>query len=94
MCFPDGRELHLNFVFTEVDKPTTLAWRHAEEGKRNDGPPSATITVTLRELGSKTEWEMVARFQSLEDRAAAIVMGFTRPIEASSERLVEYLETL
>jgi uncharacterized protein YndB with AHSA1/START domain len=93
MRFPDGRELHMNFIFIDVEKPKVLAWRNAGNGKRNDGPPSAVITVTLHDLGGRTAWEMVARFQSLEDRDAAIAMGFSNPIEASSDRLVDYLET-
>jgi uncharacterized protein YndB with AHSA1/START domain len=93
MRFPDGRELHMNFVFIDVEKPKVLAWRNAGNGKRNDGPPSAVITVTLHDLGGRTAWEMVARFQSLEDRDAAIAMGFSNPIEASNDRLVDYLET-
>jgi uncharacterized protein YndB with AHSA1/START domain len=94
MRFPDGHELHMNFVFIDVEKPNLLAWRNAGNGKPNDGPPSAIITITLRDLGARTAWEMVARFDSLEGRDAAIAMGFSHPIKASSDRLVDYLETL
>jgi len=49
MRFPDGRELHMKFVFTEVEKPTRLVWRHADDGQRKEGPPEAVITVTLQD---------------------------------------------
>ena len=35
---------------------------------------------------------MVARFRSAPERDAAVAMGFNKPIEASSARLVEYLK--
>jgi hypothetical protein len=37
---------------------------------------------------------MVARFDSLSARDAAIAVGFSKPIEASSDRLVAYLAQL
>ncbi|CAB3650300.1 hypothetical protein LMG24238_01105 [Paraburkholderia sediminicola] len=93
MRFPDGTELRMEFVFIEVEKPRTLSWRNASKGNLHDAHPSAVITVTLNDLGERTAWEMVARFESIEDRDAAVAFGFNKPIEASSDRLVKYLET-
>jgi uncharacterized protein YndB with AHSA1/START domain len=94
MRFPDGRELHMAFVFLEVKKPERLVWQHTDYGKRKDGLPATHTTVTFDDLGGKTRWTMVARFLSVEDRDAAVGFGFSRPIEASNDRLVEYLKTM
>jgi uncharacterized protein YndB with AHSA1/START domain len=91
MRFPDGHDLHLKFVFLEVEKPHRLVWQNADSELRKDGPPSATITVMLEDLGSRTRWHMVARFRSTAERDAAVSVGFSKPIEASNDRLVVYL---
>ena len=92
MRFPDGRELHLAFVFIEVEAPTRLVWQHADYGTRQGGLPASQTVLTLDDLGGRTRWTMVARFPSMADRDAAIGFGFSAPIEASSDRLVEYLK--
>jgi uncharacterized protein YndB with AHSA1/START domain len=94
MRFPDGRELHLNFVFVEVDPPQRLVWRHVDHATRQGGAPTCVTTVTLEDLGARTRWRMVARFNSPAEREAAVAMGFSRPIEASNERLIDYLKTM
>jgi uncharacterized protein YndB with AHSA1/START domain len=94
MRFPDGRELKMEFVFLEVDRPKRLVWQHSDHGKRTHGPPSSHTTVTLDDLGGRTRCTIVARFDSMAERQAAIEIGFTRPIEASNERLVDYLKTM
>jgi uncharacterized protein YndB with AHSA1/START domain len=94
MRFPDGGELHMNFVFVEVDPPRQLAWRDVEHDKHKEAPPSCLITVTLEDLGEQTGWEMVARFNSIAERDGALAMGFVGPIAASNDRLVDYLRTL
>lgn len=92
MRFPDGHELEMNFVFLDVEKPARLVWQNAEHGKHREGPPTSVITVTLEDLGAyRTRWKMVACFSSLADRDAAIAMGFSKPIEASNNRLADYL---
>jgi uncharacterized protein YndB with AHSA1/START domain len=93
MRFSDGREMHLNFVFLEVDKPKRLVWQPVQDGQRTKGIPTS-FTVTLSEIGDRTEWRMVARFDSPGARDAAVAMGFTKPIAASTERLIEYLKTM
>jgi uncharacterized protein YndB with AHSA1/START domain len=93
MQFPDGFELHLNFVFIEVQKPTRLVWRHANDHPDACAPPAAVITVTLDEMARQTRWTMVARFQTLAERDAAVCIGFAKPIEASNERFIEYLQS-
>jgi uncharacterized protein YndB with AHSA1/START domain len=94
MRFSNGFELKLDFVFLEVEAPGRLVWQHTDHGKRQEGPPTSVTTVNLEEVGSQTRWTMVARFNSMKERDAAINMGFSRPIEASSDRLTEYLPTL
>ncbi len=95
MRFPDGHELRMEFVFLEVEPPSHLVWQHADHGKRKQGPPTCVTTVTLDELDDeKTRWTMVARFNSMAERGSALEIGFTRPIEASGERLIEYLKTM
>jgi uncharacterized protein YndB with AHSA1/START domain len=101
MRFPDGRELHMSFVFVEVSKPSKLAWRTAgaESGgcasPPADGPGEILFTVTLdAPAANQTAWKLVARFQSPRDREIALSMGFTKPIEASNTRFAEYLQTL
>jgi uncharacterized protein YndB with AHSA1/START domain len=94
MRFPDGHELHMSFVFVEVEAPSRLAWQHVDHGKRKEGPPTSATTVTFEDLGDGTRVTMVARFSSLADREAALAMGYTRPIEASNERLSGYLTTM
>jgi uncharacterized protein YndB with AHSA1/START domain len=94
MRFPDGRELRMNFVFLEVDKPKRLVWRHVDHGKVMAGPPTSIITVTLDDVKGRTAWKMVARFGSLAERDAALAIGFSKRIEASNEQFVEYLKKL
>ncbi len=75
------------------DAPRPLLWQNADHGARKDGPPTTHITLTLEEAGKRTRWTMVARFLSLADRDAALDHGFTGPIAASSDVLVDYLKT-
>lgn len=37
MRFADGRELHLHFVFLEVEKPARLVWQNADRDKVKEG---------------------------------------------------------
>jgi uncharacterized protein YndB with AHSA1/START domain len=94
MRFPDGHELEMHFVFVEVEPPGRLVWQQTDHGKRKNGPPTSMTTVTLEAIGANTRWTMVATFNSLADRDAAVAMGFSRPIEASSDRLTQYLPGL
>ena len=94
MRFPDGFELHMSFVFVEVEKPRRLVWRHANDSPREGALPAAVITVTLDELARQTRWDMVARFQTLAERDAAVSMGFSKPIEASGDGFVQYLKSM
>ncbi|HEY2662892.1 MAG TPA: SRPBCC domain-containing protein [Candidatus Binataceae bacterium] len=94
MRFPDGHELDMTFVFLEVDQPERLVWQNIDHGKRKEGPPTSVITLTLEDMGDRTRWKMVARFNSLAERDAAVAMGFSKPIETSNHRLVAYLKKL
>jgi uncharacterized protein YndB with AHSA1/START domain len=92
--FPNGFELHMHFVFVEVQKPARLVWRHADQLGEQEGLPAAVITVTLDDLGPRTKWNMVARFRTLAERDAAVAMGFSQPIEASVNGFVKYLKSM
>lgn len=94
MRFPDGHELVLDFVFLEINAPSRLVWQHVDHGKRKGPPPTCRTTSTLDDLGQQTRATMEARFNSLADRDFAVGMGFTGPIAASNERLVQYLKAL
>jgi uncharacterized protein YndB with AHSA1/START domain len=94
MRFPDGHELVMDFVFIEVEPPSRLVWQNVDHGKRKGPPPTCRITSTLEEAGGRTHTIMVAEFSSLADREYAVEMGFTGPISASNDRLVEYLKTV
>ena len=95
MRFANGDELPLHYVFLEVDAPARLVWQHADHGTRAGGMPTTHITLTLEALGDRrTRWTMVARFTSLAMRDLAVEHGFTRPIAASNDFLVGYLESL
>ena len=98
MRFPDGKELHMEFEFLEVDAPNRLAWHHVghgdDGGKHEDGPLTSHTTVTLEEVDGKTRCTMLARFTSMARREQAVGMGYSRPIEMSHDRLTEYLKRL
>jgi len=91
MRLADGRELRLDFVFLEIEPPERLVWRHAD---RQDGGPTPSFTLTLDELGDRTRYTLVVRFDSIEQRNAAVGYGFTGPIEASHDRLVDHLKSM
>lgn len=92
MRFPNGYELAMHYVFLEVEPPRRVVWQHADHGTRKDGPPTTHITLTLEPEGKRTRWTMVARFTTLADRDAAVAHGFTGPIAASNDFLVDYLK--
>jgi uncharacterized protein YndB with AHSA1/START domain len=94
MRFPDGRELHMHFVFLEVREPQRLVWKNVDDERQSEGPPASVVTITLEDMGDRTRWTMVARFHSFAERDVALAMGFTTPITASNDRLVEYLRKL
>jgi uncharacterized protein YndB with AHSA1/START domain len=94
MRFPDGFELTLDFVFLAVEPEHRLVWRHVDHGAKREGPPTCVTTVTFEDLGARTRWTMLARFDSMAEREAAVAMGFSRPIEASNERLVHHLVSM
>ena len=94
MRFPDGTELDLDFVFLEVEKPRRLVWQHRDYEGRGDDKTASRMTVTLEDLGGKTRWTLVTRFRSMQGRDAAVEFGFTRPIEASNDRLTGYLKEM
>jgi uncharacterized protein YndB with AHSA1/START domain len=93
MRFPDGREMHMKFVFVEVDPPKRLVWKHIDDDKMGEGV-AVKMAVTLEESGTRTRWTMVAQFRSLAERDIAVGMGFTGPIEGSNNRLTDYLKTM
>ena len=98
MRFPDGKELHMEFEFLEVDAPSRLVWQaigHREDdGKHEGGPPTSRTTVTLEEVAGGTRCTILARFTSMARREQAVGMGYSRPIEMSQDRLTEYLKRM
>jgi uncharacterized protein YndB with AHSA1/START domain len=94
MRFPDGTELTMEFVFVEVAPPTRLVWQDVEHGKGKGERPAPQFTATLDTVGTTTRFTLVARFDSMAHRQAAVAMGFTRPIEASHDRLAHYLTSV
>jgi uncharacterized protein YndB with AHSA1/START domain len=94
MRFPDGREMRMKFIFVEIVPPERLVWEHAEPGADGSGPPACRFTVALQDLGGRTRWHLVTRFQSLSERDAAVAAGFRCPIAASNEQFAEYLEAM
>lgn len=94
MRFPDGKELHMNFEFLEVEAPSRLVWQHVGHGKHEDGPLTSITTVTFEDLGGKTRCTILTRFESMARREEALGIGYVKPIEASNERLSEYLERM
>jgi uncharacterized protein YndB with AHSA1/START domain len=93
MCTPDGTEMAFNFVFTEVEPPSRLAWRETSPRRPGD-PPSVLQTVTLEDLGDgRTRWTLVARADSFADRDAAVRSGYSTIITQSLDRLSAYLTT-
>jgi uncharacterized protein YndB with AHSA1/START domain len=93
MRFPDGREMTLQFVYVEVEKPARLIWRNAD-GAQTEAGISPQFTATFEALGQRTRWTLVARFTSVAERDAAVGMGFTGPIANSNEGLVVHLERM
>ncbi len=95
MRTPDGVDRPLEFVFVEVKKPERLVWQDSDHGKRPPGgPPTCQRVVTLEDLGKRTKWTLVARFNTLAERDFAVKMGFTRVIEQGAERLDEVVKGL
>ena len=84
MRYPDGREMRMHFVFERVEPPRLLSWKDAR----------IFFTVTLTEKDRQTIWKLVALFNSLQERDAAVGFGFSGPIEASNDRLAAYLKEI
>lgn len=94
MRAPNGMEFSMEYVFLEVVKPEKLVWQNVNYGKSTGGPPSAHQTVTLEDLGDKTKWKLVARFNSIAERDMSVQMGFAQMIEVGSERLNDVVKSL
>ncbi len=94
MRTPDGSEYKMEFIFVEVVKPERLVWKNARAGKPPPGQLNVLNTVTLEEAGAKTEWKLVARFDSLADRDIAVTKGFASMIAQGSDKLNDIVRTL
>lgn len=92
MRLADGREMRMAFVFVEIAPPERLVWEHVDSGKDGNGPPACRFTVTLEDLGGRTRWRLLTRFESLAARDASVAAGFRGPIAASNDRLAAYLQ--
>ena len=71
-------------LFVQVESPRLLSWKD----------PRTSFTITLTEKGRHTAWKLVALFNSLPERDAAVSFGFKGPIEASNDRLAAYLKEI
>ncbi len=95
MRTPDGTEFTFDFVFLEVVKPERLVWQNADHGKRAaGGPPTCVNTMTFKDLGDRTEWQLVAQFNSIAERDTASQMGFAAMVDQGSEKVAAVLKTL
>ncbi|HEY2527230.1 MAG TPA: SRPBCC domain-containing protein [Xanthobacteraceae bacterium] len=94
MQAPDGTRYTINSVFEEVVAPERLAWRTLKDPNRNPAPPGNHVTVTLAARGARTEWKMVARFETLADRDLTAKMGFAHMIGMGLDRMAKHLESL
>ena len=95
MRTPDGTEFTLDFVFLEVVEPERLVWQNVDQGKRSAGGARSCVnTVTFKDLGAQTEWQLVARFNSIAERDTASQMGFSEMVDQGSDKLAEVLKTL
>lgn len=87
MRTPDGSEFPLDFVYTEVVKPSRLAWQHVDFGKDTQGPPRSHITAVLEDRGAQTKWTMTARFRTMAERDHTAESGFTNVVTQGTEKL-------
>jgi uncharacterized protein YndB with AHSA1/START domain len=95
MQAPNGARFTFEFVFVEVTPPEKLVWQNADHGKSAPGgPPTCVNTVTLAENGQRTDWKLVARFNSLAERDLAVTMGFGDMVAVSTDRLAPYLQSM
>ncbi len=74
MRFPDAKELRLEFIFLEVERPARLVWQHIDFGKRNKGcrpakPQSRSRSWWRRRVG---QWSHASnRLQSAMPRSVS-----------------------
>lgn len=94
MRTPDGNDFALEFVYLEVKKPERLVWQHKDHGKRTSGPPTSHMTVTLEDLGDKTRWTLVARFNSVAERDLVMTTGYTTIIGEGCDKLNDIAKEL
>lgn len=94
MRTPEGHDFALEFVYLEVTKPERLVWQHKDHGKATSGPPTSHMTVTLEDLGEKTKWTLVARFNSVAERDIVAKTAFARIITEGSEKLNDIVKAL
>jgi uncharacterized protein YndB with AHSA1/START domain len=87
MRTPDGTDFALEFVYTEVVKPSRLAWQHVDFGKDTQGPPLSQITAELEDRGAKTKWTMTARFRTMAERDLTAQSGFTNVVTQGTAKL-------
>lgn len=93
MRTPDGSEFPAEFVFLEVVPPQRLVWRSADF-ETSSGAHCNVMTVTLTEGADAdtTEWRLVVRFKTLDDREAAGSIGFVDVLSQGCERVEELVK--
>ncbi|MEO5946342.1 MAG: SRPBCC family protein [Chitinophagaceae bacterium] len=90
---PDGRDYPNRIVFTEVEKPDRLVYKHS--GDEDTEPVSFQVTVNFEEEGNKTRLTMCSTFESAEvlkrvNRDYGAIEGGKQTVA----RLEQYIKTI
>ncbi|APW61356.1 SRPBCC family protein [Paludisphaera borealis] len=86
----DGAEMEMSGVYKEVTPPDRLVSTESWGG----GWPETLKTLTLSEEDGKTTVTSTVLYPSKEARDAALQTGMKEGVNASFDRLAEYVQTL
>jgi hypothetical protein len=81
-------------IYDAQPMPSWRVWRPVDYADRKEGVPNPHFTSTLEGLGDRTRCTLIVRFRPVAVRDAAVGIGFTGPIEASNDRLTDYLKVM
>lgn len=94
MRSPDGKELPVDVVFTEIVEPERIVYRNAPAAGDvwgDNPPPSFVRTITFTEADGRTTLTMRADFDTAENRERAMKRGFVEGTLESLEKLAATL---
>ena len=94
MRTPDGHDFELELVFVDVMRPEKISWQNVDHGERRGGPPTCLNVITLEDHGARTKWNLVAHFNTIQERDFAMKMGFTKMVAEGSEKLNDIVKRL